>query len=44
MDREVGAGIHNVVWDAGDMASGVYFYRLQAGDRFIKSQKMMLIK
>ncbi len=36
-------GVYNVVIDASDMASGVYFYRLVAGD-FIQTKKMLLIK
>ncbi|MBI5265979.1 MAG: T9SS type A sorting domain-containing protein [candidate division Zixibacteria bacterium] len=42
------AGIHRVVWDGRDQsgnqtASGVYFYRLTAGD-FTEQRKMMLVK
>jgi hypothetical protein len=37
------AGVHNVSFDARNLASGVYFYRIQAGS-FVSSKKMMLIK
>ena len=37
------AGIHSVIWDASDQASGIYLYRLKAGD-FVKSRKMTLLK
>jgi hypothetical protein len=36
-------GMYQVVFDASTLASGVYFYRLQAGD-FIEVKKMMFIK
>ncbi|MCH7820343.1 MAG: T9SS type A sorting domain-containing protein [Candidatus Marinimicrobia bacterium] len=37
------AGNHNVTWNASNFASGVYLYRLQAGD-FIETLKMILLK
>ncbi|RPI19150.1 MAG: T9SS C-terminal target domain-containing protein [Ignavibacteriae bacterium] len=37
------AGIHEVDWNAGDFASGVYFYSLQAGE-FVETRKLVLIK
>jgi hypothetical protein len=37
------AGIHSVVWEAGDNASGVYFYRL-ATDFKVETKKMVLLK
>ena len=36
-------GYHNVAFDGTHLASGVYIYRMQAGD-FVKTQKLMLIK
>jgi len=44
MDRgEMAAGYHSVVWDASDVASGVYFYKVVAGDHS-KTMKMTLLK
>ena len=37
------AGFHEFSWDASGFASGIYFYRLQAGD-FVQTRKMMLLK
>jgi hypothetical protein len=43
VDGEVQAGRHQVQWNAGRLASGVYFYRLQAG-RLVENRKMILLK
>ena len=43
VDGQFEAGEHVVRWDGSDAASGVYFYRLQAGD-FVDTKKMMLLK
>jgi hypothetical protein len=37
------AGRHQVQWQAGDIASGIYLYRLQAGD-FVQTQKLVVLK
>jgi|GEM_PF-7067648 len=38
------AGVHSVRFNAIDLPSGIYFYRLQAGNNFIQTKKMVLIK
>ena len=37
------AGIHKVSWDASGLASGVYCYRLQAGE-FMQTKKLILLR
>jgi len=37
------AGTHVVEWDASNVASGIYFYQIKAGE-FVESKKMMLLK
>ncbi len=37
------AGVHDVKFDASGLSSGVYFYRLQAGD-FTQTRKLCLIR
>ena len=36
-------GKHSVIWDASSVASGMYFYRIQAGD-FVQTKKMVVLK
>jgi hypothetical protein len=43
MNMHLDAGVHSVVWDASDVASGVYFYKVTADD-FTKTMKMTLLK
>jgi len=42
-DGQQQAGYKSVRWDANSLASGIYFYRLTAGE-FTKTKKMVLIK
>ena len=37
------AGSHQIVWDASQMASGIYIYRLRAGN-YVETKKMVLLK
>jgi hypothetical protein len=43
IDRELEAGNHQLTFDATHLPSGVYIYRLQAGDR-VDNKKLMLLK
>lgn len=37
------AGTHTIVWEAADVPSGVYFYRIEAG-KYSQTQKCVLLK
>ncbi len=43
IDEEAGVGRYQVMWDAGDLPSGVYFVRMEAGD-FRQVRKVVLLK
>ena len=43
IDGMVEAGRHQVIWDAKDLSSGVYFYKITAGN-FTQMHKMILLK
>jgi hypothetical protein len=43
VDRPHGAGEHFVIWDAGSLPSGIYFYRLET-DEWIETRKLILLK
>ncbi len=43
LNTELNAGKYNYDFDASNLASGVYFYRLESGD-FADVKKMMLVK
>jgi beta-galactosidase len=37
-------GTHTATFDAAELPSGIYFYKLQAGDLLVEMNKMMLVK
>ncbi len=43
VNSELSAGTYNVKWDATEVSSGTYFYRMTAGN-FYQTKKMLLIK
>ena len=43
VSAEKEAGYHKITFNASGVASGIYFYRLQAGD-FVRTRKMVLLK
>ena len=43
VDGKQSAGHHKETWNASNISSGIYLYRLQAGD-FVRTRKMVLLK
>jgi len=43
IDGKMNTGKHSVSFNASNLSSGMYFYRLEAGD-FVQVQKMLLVK
>ncbi|MBU0473226.1 MAG: T9SS type A sorting domain-containing protein, partial [Bacteroidetes bacterium] len=43
VNREMNAGIQSINFDATNFSSGIYFYRISAGN-FIETKKMVLMK
>ena len=43
VDGVKNAGSHTVTWDAAGLPTGVYFYRLRAGE-FSESKRLALIR
>jgi hypothetical protein len=43
VSEELAAGIYSQTWNAANMSSGIYFYRLQAGS-YIKTKKLILLR
>jgi M6 family metalloprotease-like protein len=50
LNAQMEAGVHEVIWNAGKLASGIYFYRLSvigtgsAGESLVRMKKMILLK
>jgi hypothetical protein len=43
LNEEKNAGTYTIYWDANGKSSGVYFYKIEAGD-FVELKKMILLK
>jgi hypothetical protein len=43
VDRDLPAGYHRIIWDSNRAASGIYFYRIVAGD-FVHTRQMTILK
>jgi len=43
VDETRNAGVHEVKFNGSGLASGVYFYRIQAGE-FVQTRKLLLCK
>jgi len=43
LKKELPAGVHSIKWNAVNLTSGVYFYRLEAGN-FTATKKLLLLK
>jgi hypothetical protein len=44
VNGNVAAGVHEVTFDAAHLSSGVYFYVIRAGNNFVQTRKMILMK
>ena len=48
INSELNAGVHEVIFNASNFSSGVYFYRLEArgidGSNFVSTKRMLLLK
>jgi hypothetical protein len=43
VNKEQAPGVYSVSFDATNLASGVYFYRIQA-ENYVQTKKMLLIR
>jgi hypothetical protein len=44
VNQDHGTGLHTVQWDASSLASGTYFYRIEAGGQTYEAKKALFIK
>jgi hypothetical protein len=44
VNRAQEQGVYSVIFDAGELATGVYYYRIQIGDSFNAMKKMLLVR
>lgn len=43
INEKLSAGKYSINWNSGGIASGIYFYRIEAG-KFVQSKKMVVLK
>jgi len=43
VSSEMESGTHQIIWNAGNMPSGMYFYQLKA-NTFVETKRMLLVK
>ena len=43
VSEELNSGHYKYIWNASGLSSGIYFYRLQAGN-FVNTKKTLLLK
>ena len=44
VNGEINAGVHKVEFNGANLASGVYVYKFDAGNKFTETKKMILMK
>jgi len=44
LSEQQNAGNYELIWNAGSLASGTYFYRMETDKGFVQSRKLILLK